>query len=359
MAVLFAAAVTPVVLAHHNADESPNETVTIGVFGLFHPRELDVSAPGISALILRADEQSIVLERSSGISTAHIRLSGRQLTVSVETRSVKADRVTIASRLNEPAVFDLAVPGRITRHYRGTIEVRAVGPELVPAVTMDREIAVASIVAAESSPDAPLEALKAQAIATRSYLVAGAGRHRGYDFCDTTHCQFLREAPRPKSNVSMAVEATRGQVLTYQAHVFAPMYTRSCSGRTHTPAERGLSSGPYPYYEVECRYCQSYPARWSSRISGRDATELRATDENARLRLVRRRGWSTVPSDDFTVKVEGEHVLLEGVGRGHGIGLCQAGAKAMAEAGADFREILAHYYPNTAIASTSVPSQSH
>ena len=318
-----------------------------------------MSAPGISALTLRANEQSIVLERSSGISTAHIRLSGRQLIVSAGTRSVKTDRVTISGRLNEPAAFELTVPGRITRRYRGTIEVSVSGAELVPVVTMDLETAVASIVAAESSPGTPLEALKAQAIATRSYLAAGAGRHHGFDFCDTTHCQFLREVPGPKSDVSKAVEATRGQVLTYQAHVFAPMYTRSCSGRTHTPAELGLSSGSYPYYRVECRYCQSHPARWSSRISGRDASELRATDETARLRLVRRLGWSTVPSDDFTVKVEGEQVLLEGVGRGHGIGLCQAGARAMAEAGADFHEILAHYYPNTTIVSTSVPPRSH
>jgi stage II sporulation protein D len=49
------------------------------------------------------------------------------------------------------------------------------------------------------------------------------------------------------------------------------------------------------------------------------------------------------------MRKEGEQTVLQGVGRGHGIGLCQAGAKAMAEAGADFREILAHYYPNTVI----------
>src|ERR1039458_7897639 len=42
---------------------------------------------------------------------------------------------------------------------------------------------------------APSEALKALAVAARSYFVAGKGRHRDFDFCDTTHCQFLREAP--------------------------------------------------------------------------------------------------------------------------------------------------------------------
>jgi stage II sporulation protein D len=49
------------------------------------------------------------------------------------------------------------------------------------------------------------------------------------------------------------------------------------------------------------------------------------------------------------MRKEGEQAILRGVGQGHGIGLCQAGAKAMAEEGADFREILAHYYPKTVI----------
>src|SRR6266571_2973368 len=60
---------------------------------------------------------------------------------------------------------------------------------------MDRETATASVVAAENTPDTPLEALKAQAVAARSYFVAGRGRHHDFDFCDTTHCQFLREPP--------------------------------------------------------------------------------------------------------------------------------------------------------------------
>src|SRR5208283_1270192 len=64
---------------------------------------------------------------------------------------------------------------------------------LTAVVTMDLEPAVASVVAAEGTVDAPSEALKALAVAARSYFVAGKGRHRDFDFCDTTHCQFLRE----------------------------------------------------------------------------------------------------------------------------------------------------------------------
>jgi stage II sporulation protein D len=56
-----------------------------------------------------------------------------------------------------------------------------------------------------------------------------------------------------------------------------------------------------------------------------------------------------IPSNDFLVKKENGQILVEGTGQGHGIGLCQSGAKAMAAEGADFRQILSHYYPNTSI----------
>jgi peptidoglycan hydrolase-like amidase len=58
------------------------------------------------------------------------------------------------------------VPGKISRHYLGTLDVKAIHGELVPAVTMDLETAVASVVQAESSPGTPLEALKGQAVVT-------------------------------------------------------------------------------------------------------------------------------------------------------------------------------------------------
>ena len=72
---------------------------------------------------------------------------------------------------------------------------------------MDRETAVASILASEMDESAPIEALKAQAVATRSFLAAGR-RHMDFDFCDTTHCQFLKSPPPLASRVSSAVLAS-------------------------------------------------------------------------------------------------------------------------------------------------------
>jgi stage II sporulation protein D len=64
-------------------------------------------------------------------------------------------------------------------------------------------------------------------------------------------------------------------------------------------------------------------------------------------------GWSAVPSNDFSIEKNGDSIRLEGIGYGHGIGLCQAGARAMAQVGANFQQILDHYYPNTNVVSYS------
>jgi stage II sporulation protein D len=325
--------------------------VHIGVLGLFHPQQLTVSAASGSALVLYAGDESVTLEKSSGIDSATVRISGNHVEVSAGERAMTASSITVASRKNEPVDFILAVPGKITRHYRGTLQIEPSSGVLLAVVTMDIETAVASVVAAESAPETPPEALKAQAVAARSYLTASRGRHHEFDFCDTTHCQFLREPPAAGSAVAAAVAATRNLVLAYDSHPFAAMYTRSCSGRTRTPVELGISPAAYPYFSVECAHCRNHPVRWSTRISARDVASLHPSDESARLNIDRRLGWSAVQSNDFVVTTTGNQSIVAGTGQGHGIGLCQSGARAMAEEGVDFRQILSHYYPNTDIVS--------
>lgn len=322
--------------------------VRIGVLGLFHPRQFTVSAVDGGAIVVHAGQETFVLEKSSGIHVAEVHALGSMMVVQAGTRVVHTPDLTFTGRASGPADFLLAVPGKITRHYRGTLELKPASDVLVAVVSMDLESAVASVVAAESFSGAPLEALKAQAVAARSYLAARKGRHSEFDFCDTTHCQFLRDPPGPGS-AAEAASATRGLVLIYQSQPIAAMYTRSCNGRTRTPAELGLPPGSYPYYTVDCKYCREHPSRWQNRISAQDAATLHSSDELARLRLDRRLGWSTAPSNSFAARREGDQVILEGTGAGHGIGLCQSGAQAMAEEGANFRQILRHYYPNAII----------
>lgn len=329
------------------------QEVRIGVLGLFHPAQVSVSAGPGNALVVDAGAQSLVIANSSSCQVADLKAQGDRVDLSCGHLSAHGPEITIAGREGTPAEFYLRVPGKISRRYWGKLEVIAHSGTVIPIVHMDVETAVASVVAAETLPGTALEALKAQAIAARSYLLAGKGRHRGFDFCDTTHCQFLREPPPPGSAPAIATRSTRGAVLAYQHRVFAAMYTRSCSGRTHTPSELGMPVSAYPYFSVACKYCREHPAHWQTRISVREFVNLHSFDENARIRTVRRLGWGVIPGDDFTTRHEGGVIVLEGVGQGHGIGLCEAGARAMAAAGADFRQILAHYYPNATVLETT------
>ena len=325
------------------------QDVRIGVLGLFHPAQLTVSAIPGTAVILHVGAKDFPLDSTSSVSKVIVHSRPDKVALGYGTQSLSAQKITGTGREGEPVDFLLAIPGKISRRYRGRLEITCKSGELVPVVTMDLETAVASVVAAETLPGEPVEAFKAQAVATRSYFVAGKGRHENFDFCDTTHCQFLRSPPTAESLAFKVVEATRGLVLEFDSHVVTAMYTRSCSGRTHTPAEVGLPSDRYPYYSVGCVYCRLHPARWQGRIAQKNAAGLVPLNEPARLRVARTVGWQTIPSNDFKMKNEDGEVVLDGVGQGHGIGLCQAGAKAMAERGENFREILAHYYPNAVL----------
>jgi stage II sporulation protein D len=220
---------------------------------------------------------------------------------------------------------------------------------------MDLETAVASVVQAESLAGTPIEALKAQAVVTRSYFVAGGGRHHNFDFCDLAHCQFLREPPSSDSDAGLAASATRGLILRFGDKPIATMFTRSCGGRTRTPAELKIAEGTYPYFSIICEYCQNNPTRWTRRLSRSDAAQLIDKGEAGRLALDRRLGWNTLPSNNFTAREEDGEVVLEGTGQGHGVGLCQRGARALAEEGKSFRDVLSHYFPNTLLTPAEKP----
>jgi stage II sporulation protein D len=299
--------------------------------------------------MVHAAHQSFVLEAGLRHDDARISAIDGKLFLQVAGRTIRVPEITAGGRDGGRAVFTLSIPGRVSRSYRGVLVVKTENGEVVPVVSMELETAVGSVVQAESEPGTPWEALKVQAVVTRSYFFAGKGRHHNFDFCDLTHCQFLREPPHPGSAVAKAVRATQGQVITYEDKPVATMFTRSCGGRTRTPAELGLPVNGYPYFAVVCDYCYKNPPRWTRRVSHADADLLIDKGEAGRLAVDRRLGWSAVPGNTYTMQTVNGEVVLEGAGQGHGIGLCQRGAKAMAEDGANYREILSHYFPNTTI----------
>jgi stage II sporulation SpoD-like protein len=330
------------------------QDVQIGVLGLFHPHQISLRASR-DALIVHAAEQSFVLDPGHKVDEVKFSASDGKLFLQTAGGSVQVPEISVTGRDGGRVVFTLSVPRKVSRSYLGVLVVKTENDEVVPVVSMGLETAVGSVVQAESEPGTPLETLKAQAVVTRSYFVAGKGRHHNFDFCDLTHCQFLREAPLPGSAVATAVLGTQGLVITYQDKPVATMFTRSCGGHTRTPAELGIPVIGYPYFAVVCDYCYKNPSRWSRRVSREDAELLSGKGEAGRLAIDRRLGWNAVPGNTYTMQAIDGEVVLEGAGQGHGIGLCQRGAKAMAEDGADYRGILAHYFPNTLLANTSKP----
>ena len=296
-------------------------TVRVSVLSLFHARTLVLStsqpaSPGglTGVVTLRAT--------GDGLSVA-----GGQTTVSARALSLPAAR------------FTLAVPGKLTRSYTGSLRVTCEAGVLVAVVTMDTEVAVASIVAAESPAGAPLEFLKTQAVTSRSYLLANLHPQAGADTCDTTRCQYLRSPPEPASAAARATWATRHQVLAWRPgpgaapRVVPAMYARSCGGQTH--AHPTGDPEVYPFYAVRCDYCMRHPETWTRSAPA-------TANETDRLAYNRVHGWSAIPSGSFTQAADG---TLEGRGTGHGVGLCQLGAADLARRGLPYAGILAHFFP--------------
>lgn len=327
--------------------QSQTRTVRIGVLGIFHPHELTIVADPTGALIIAAGGQRIFLQSGSSCSLLRVRSAGDNLLLSCGTMEIRERELHASGRNQQFAGFVLTLPGKIKRRYLGVLELKAKNGELYPIITMDLETAVASVIQAETTSGTPMEALKAQAVVSRSYFVSGGGRHSGFDFCDLTHCQFLREPPASDSPASNAAKSTHGLVLIYEEKPVAAMFTRSCGGRTRTPEEIRTPQTGYPYFSVRCDFCYNNPVRWTRKVSREDAALLRLRGENGRIAIGRRRGWDAVPSNNFTAQEAGGEVTLSGVGQGHGLGLCQRGARGMAESGSDFRVILDHYFPNT------------
>jgi stage II sporulation protein D len=339
------------------ASTSFSATVRVGVFSLFHPQELALAAAPGRALVIEGGKNSLVIEDGRA---AVCRAAGGGIECREGERILRSAVIRAAGRGQGNEDFTLSVPGRITRNYYGKLEIRRDGAELVPIVAMDLETAVASAVAAESPPGAPLEALKAQAVVTRSFYVAARNRHPLFDFCDTTHCQFLRQAPGSQSPSSRAARGTEGLVLLHRGAVVEALYSASCGGRTRTLREAGFSPAGYPYFSVRCAPCLRSVHKWRAKLSAQDAAPIltHPGSEPARLQVNRKLGRQAIPGDDYSVEVKGSTVILTGRGAGHGVGLCQVGAASLASSGWDFARILTYYFPGATLASRPNPSRS-
>jgi stage II sporulation protein D len=238
---------------------------------------------------------------------------------------------------------------------------------------------VAAVLAGECSTFRSNEAIKAMAVAVRSYALNLRGRHaaQGYDLCTTTHCQRVDlDAVTPRL-AALAAE-TAGELLWFEGKPAFACYSRRCGGNTedaaavwggvHAPFLRSHAD-PYCSRQGAGQWHWSAPAseiaaalqRSQRTDSGRarvlalvgDGQPVRVAASSFRFAIGRAMGFNTVRSDQWSVVKAGTQLEFVGKGEGHGVGLCQLGADQMGVERQGYRDILAFYYPGAALGLTA------
>ncbi len=238
---------------------------------------------------------------------------------------------------------------------------------------------ITGVVASEMPDEFDTEALKAQAVASRTYAL---GRIRsGTQLCDTVHCQVYRDHDIP-AKVRRAVEATAGQVLVYDGRLASQaLYFSSSAGDTENAED--VFANPYPYLvsvsssyepgathkkekvvltlkEFRAALKDAFPdtdfgsiktsnIEVISRTKGGRVDELQIGDaviSGADLRTA-----LGLFSTRFEITSHGKKITVTSSGSGHGVGMSQYGANGLAKRGRSYKQILKHYYKGVDIAA--------
>ncbi len=262
------------------------------------------------------------------------------------------------------------------RWYRGRTQLLPTSGGLTAVNHVDLEQYLYSVLGAEMSANWPQEALKAQAVAARSYALykrATAG-NTVYDVGTTTKWQVYKGLETEGKGTLLAVDATAGQVMTYGGQVILAVFHASSGG--HTENVEDIWTGSYPYLRGVADYDMGAPGfEWaknfsrselSSRISGvgnvSSMTAERTTPNGRVITMLIKgdRGTRRISGNDlrnalglrstlFVVNPTADGFQLQGRGYGHGLGLSQWGAHNLAERGVKYQQILAHYYQNATL----------
>jgi stage II sporulation protein D len=348
-------------------------TVRVRLWYLHPPHELRVRADAGQAQVRKC-----ATCKDSAVTSLAVQASGS---------SIEVDR-SQASELRIRGGYQLTAADTPPIHADFPIELRADSGHLIVTALMPMEEYIAGVLAGEAGNFKSDEALKAMAVAARTFAMHFGSRHAvdDFDFCDTTHCQDVRLAGI-NPHLREIAEATAGEVLWYDGEPAATYYYANCGGTTEDGHYMlGNDEAPAPYLKQHSdRYCiRDGGAQWNSEISRRELQSALADDGitiPGKLRSVsvlhrtpsgrveflrvagnsdvtvsgllfrsavgRHIGWERLKSNWYEVSVHGDEVVFHGRGRGHGVGLCQIGAEVMGEEGHSYREILAFYYPGT------------
>ncbi|HKY73648.1 MAG TPA: SpoIID/LytB domain-containing protein [Nitrospira sp.] len=256
----------------------------------------------------------------------------------------------------------------------------------------DLEEYVKGVVPGEVNSSWHPEMLKAQAVAARTYALYQQmlSAARDYDVVATVQDQVYKGKNGVDAAVLRAVDDTRGLVLTYQNAPIYAAFSSTAAGLTEDAVN--VWSKEYPYLKgVECPFDLESPFyHWTASfrldkleqslrqqgfavgtIASMEPFAFSRGGRVAKLRVVHSEGelilrgedlrkavgYSIVPSTQFTIDALGQDIVLSGYGAGHAVGMCQWGAKELAELGYSFSTILAYYYPGTDLQDMSLTKQ--
>ncbi|MGL6105548.1 stage II sporulation protein D [Romboutsia sp.] len=258
------------------------------------------------------------------------------------------------------------------------------------------------VVAGEMPSDFEIEALKAQAVAARTFVIyreeqPASSKDKGAAVCtDYKHCQEYKSYEELKKikgeewmktfypKVKQAVSETKGQIITYNDKPILTLYFSTSAGKTENSEE--VFSANYPYLKsVDSPYDKNYSPRYTSNliISNKDFTnilkknysDIQITESNlsSQIKILKRSEGGSVEdiklgnkqiagtnvrsllklnSANFEIKFNDNYLEFIVKGYGHGVGMSQWGAQGMAIDGNKYYEILEHYYTGTKIKDT-------
>ena len=281
--------------------------------------------------------------------------------------------------------------------YNGEFIVTANGNKLNAINVIDIEDYLRGVVPYEIGKldKSKFEALKAQAVAARTYAYKHFGSRvaQGFDVYADTRDQVYKGLHSATALTDKAVRETEGVVMTYNGEFITAYYHSTCGGETEGVATWGRPDHPYLKNKPDLRpdgtpWCrESNYTEWTREFTEdelRDLFQINAKEAKAnvpsfssiksmhiqdtlksgrihtlvietnngsftakadKIRWLFKRGGTILPSSFFRIHKNGNEWILKGKGFGHGVGLCQMGARARAQAGQSYIQILTHYYP--------------
>lgn len=271
------------------------------------------------------------------------------------------------------------------KQYKGDLVIHLEHRDILVVNELPLEAYLVGLINAEMNSKWPLESVKAQAVVARTFAIKKMEerRHKNYDVKADVSDQVYHGSSLEDEESELAVAQTAGEVLLYHGDLANAFYHSTCGG--HTASSQEVWGKYYPYLVgVECQWCVDSPRYfWKYETNGAELGRMLASRDMgvgevkkiktlgktpsgrvSRVEVQGSRGkrvisatvlrtavgYTKIFSTRFDVdEPEKGRFIFIGGGSGHGVGMCQWGARGMALAGKSYREILEYYYPGTQI----------